>query len=137
MAITFAPAKTQAVIILRRQDAVNSDQPRHSPGKAGKKKYTYRSSVNILRGGVRLWTNIHQTRHEGPPRIAAWKLSCIRRVAHLLDDAQGVGTLYKSQVRYPEGILTPRMVLLPPVNVRLLDWFKPEAERLSPRLKLP
>ncbi|KAG0728601.1 hypothetical protein GWK47_032143 [Chionoecetes opilio] len=60
-------------------------------------KYTSRRSVNIL--GVEFDSGLTYTStSRRSPRDAAWKLSCIRRVAHLLD-AQGVGTLYKSQVR--------------------------------------
>ncbi|KAG0709491.1 hypothetical protein GWK47_023840 [Chionoecetes opilio] len=47
--VTFAPDKTQAVLISRRQDAVNWDQTRHFPGR---EKNNLQESVNILGGGV-------------------------------------------------------------------------------------
>ncbi|KAG0727963.1 hypothetical protein GWK47_033522 [Chionoecetes opilio] len=56
---------------------------------------------------------------------AAWKLSCIRRVAHLLD-AQGVGNTLQVTSPLPDGILAPRMVLLPPSYLASLTGFKPE-----------
>ncbi|XP_045105429.1 uncharacterized protein LOC123500947 [Portunus trituberculatus] len=40
-------------------------------------------------------------------KIAAWKLSCIRRVSHFLD-YQGISTLYAAQVR-PLMVYAPRL----------------------------
>ncbi|KAG0715534.1 60S ribosomal protein L23 [Chionoecetes opilio] len=66
---------------------------------------------------------------------AAWKLSCIRRVAHLLD-AQGVGTLYKSQVRSLMEYSTLAWSSCPPSYLGLLDRVQARAQRLA-RLKAP
>ncbi|KAG0720009.1 hypothetical protein GWK47_007011 [Chionoecetes opilio] len=110
--VTFAPDKTQAVLISRRQDTVNWDQ--HSIILEGRRIHL-QESVSIL--GVKFDHGLTYTSHvRKVAKDAAWKLSCIRRVAYLLD-AQGVGTLYKLQVTLslPDGILAPRMVLLPPI----------------------
>ncbi|KAG0721322.1 hypothetical protein GWK47_006441 [Chionoecetes opilio] len=107
--VTFASDKTQAVLISRRQDAVNWDQ--HAILLEGRKIHL-QESVNIL--GVEFDSGLTYTSHvRKVAKDAAWKLSCIRRVAHLLD-AQGVGTLQVTSP-LPDGILAPRMVLLLPV----------------------
>ena len=60
-------------------------------------KIHLQKSVNIL--GVEFNTVLTFTNHvRKVTKDAAWKLSCVRRIAHLLD-AQGVDTLYKSQIR--------------------------------------
>ncbi|KAG0718254.1 hypothetical protein GWK47_052787 [Chionoecetes opilio] len=93
--VTLAPDKIQAILISRRQDAVNWDQ--HAILLEGRKIHL-QESVNIL--GVEFDSGLTYTSHvRKVAKDAAWKLSCIRLVAHLLD-AQGFGTLYKSQVRY-------------------------------------
>ncbi|KAG0710961.1 hypothetical protein GWK47_021687 [Chionoecetes opilio] len=90
---TFAPDNTQAVLISRRQDADNWDQ--HAILLEGRRIHL-QESVSIL--GVEFDFGLTYTSHVRKiAKDAAWKLSCTQGVAHLLD-AQGVSTLYKSQV---------------------------------------
>ncbi|KAG0726470.1 hypothetical protein GWK47_036479 [Chionoecetes opilio] len=91
----------------------------------GRKIYL-QESVNILR--VEFDSGLIYTSHvRKVAKDAAWKLSCIRRVAHLLV-AQGVGTLYKSQ---------PLAWSSCPLSyLGLLDRVQARAQRLA-RLKAP
>ncbi|KAG0715468.1 hypothetical protein GWK47_011872 [Chionoecetes opilio] len=101
---------TQAVLISRIQDAVSWDQ--NAILLEGRRIHL-QESVSIL--GVEFDSGLTYTSHvRKVANDTAWKLSCIRRVAHLLD-AQGVGTLYKSQVHSPTR---PSHVLLPLVIPR-------------------
>ncbi|KAG0725904.1 hypothetical protein GWK47_004509 [Chionoecetes opilio] len=124
----FSPDKTQAVLIFPPgQDAVNWDQ--HAILLEGRKIHLQEQSK--FRGGVLLWPHIHQPRKK-VARMLPGKMSCIRRVAHLLD-AQGVGTLYKSQVRSLMEYSPPAWSSRPRHYLRLLDFgFKPEAPRAGP-----
>ncbi|KAG0716749.1 hypothetical protein GWK47_008954 [Chionoecetes opilio] len=75
---------------------MQSTRANNTPFSWKAEKYTSRSQSH---SGVGVDSGLTYTSHvRKVAKDVAWKLSCIRRVAHLLD-AQGVGTLYKSQVR--------------------------------------
>jgi len=129
--VTFAPEKTQAALISRRQDDVDRDQLTiHLEGR----KIHLQESVNIL--GVEFDSGLTYTSHvRKVAKNAAWKLNCIRRVAHLLD-AQGVDTLYKSQVRSLMEYSPLAWSSCPPSYLGLLDRVQARAQRLS-RMRTP
>ena len=60
---------------------------------------------------------------------AAWKLSCVRRISHLLD-AKGVEVLYKSQVRPLMEYSTLAWSSCPPSYLASLDRVQARAQRL-------
>ena len=91
--VTFAPEKTQAMLITRRQ-APNIHRPALM---MDGEKMTYNSAINIL--GIQIDNGLKFTKHVREiAKKAARKLACIRRIATLLD-ANGCYTLYNSQVR--------------------------------------
>ena len=124
--VTFAPEKTQAVLISRRQNDADRDQLAiHLEGR----RIHLQESVNIL--GVEFDSSLTYTSHvRKVAKNAAWKLSCIRRIAHLLD-AQGVDTLYKSQVRSLMEYSPLAWSSCPPSYLCLLDRVQARAQRLS------
>ena len=89
--VTFDAEKTQATLFSRRQDAVN--KYKNINLLEGRNIYL-QESVNILEFGFD--TGLTFTKHvKKITKDAAWKLSCVRRIAHILD-VQGVDTLYNS-----------------------------------------
>ncbi|KAG0714935.1 hypothetical protein GWK47_013117 [Chionoecetes opilio] len=62
-------------------------------------------------------------------RKAAWKLSCVRRVSHLLD-SQGITTLYAAQVRSLMEYAPLTWSSCPPSYLSLLDKVQARAQRL-------
>ncbi|KAG0710822.1 hypothetical protein GWK47_022007 [Chionoecetes opilio] len=66
-------------------------------------------------------------------RKAAWKLSCVRCVSHLLD-SQGITTLYAAQVRSLMEYAPLTWSSCPPSYLSLLDKVQARAQRLI-RLK--
>lgn len=129
--VTFAPEKTQAVLISRRHDAVNWNQ-QHILLEG--RRVQLQESVSIL--GVEFDSRLTFTRHvRKVAKDAAWKLSCIRRLAHLLD-AQGIETLYKSQVRSLMEYSPLAWSSCPPSYLGLLDRIQARAQRLA-QLKTP
>ena len=85
-------------------------------------------SVSIL--GVEVNNTLTFTHHvRAVANKAAWKLSCVRRVSHLLD-AKGVSTLYASQVRSLMEYAPLTWSSCPPSYLGLLDKVQKRAERL-------
>ncbi|XP_045118152.1 uncharacterized protein LOC123508465 [Portunus trituberculatus] len=90
--VELAPDKTQVMLVSRRHS------PPDTPtilldGRA----LPLQASISIL--GVEMNSALTFTGHVRTiAKKAAWKLSCIRRVSHLLD-SQGISTLYAAQVR--------------------------------------
>ncbi|XP_069983709.1 uncharacterized protein [Penaeus vannamei] len=62
-------------------------------------------------------------------RKAAWKLNCVRRIAHLLD-SQGICTLYAAQVRSLMEYAPLTWSSYPPSYLGLLDKIQQRAQRL-------
>ncbi|XP_069987613.1 uncharacterized protein [Penaeus vannamei] len=62
-------------------------------------------------------------------RKAAWKLNCVRRIAHLLD-SQGICTLYAAQVRSLMEYANLTWSPCPPSYLGLLDKIQQRAQRL-------
>ena len=60
---------------------------------------------------------------------AAWKLSCVRRVSHLLD-SQGISTLYAAQVRPLMEYAPLTWSSCPPSYLGLLDKVQHRAQHL-------
>ncbi|KAG0727606.1 hypothetical protein GWK47_034285 [Chionoecetes opilio] len=104
---------------------------RHSPGR---QKNTPPGVSQHSRGGVRLWPHIHQPRQEGRQGC------CLETELHPTRRAPSgrSGSRHTLQVTspLPDGILAPRMVLLPPSYLGLLDRVQARAQRLA-RLKAP
>ena len=92
--VTLAPEKTQAMLISRRQDIANLPALQI---KLDGRTLPLHNSISIL--GVEFDAGLSFANHtKKVAKNAAWKLSCVRRISHLLD-AKGVEVLYKSQVR--------------------------------------
>ncbi|KAG0722187.1 hypothetical protein GWK47_044984 [Chionoecetes opilio] len=90
------------------------------------------TSISIL--GVEVNSVLTFTDHiRTIARKAAWKLSCVRRVSHLLD-SQGITTLYAAQVRSLMEYAPLTWSSCPPSYLSLLDKVQARAQRLI-RLK--
>ena len=123
--VSLAPKKTQMMVISRRQDAQNVNLPSI---KLDGKILPQKSSITIL--GVEIDSILSFTNHvkELATRCAK-KLSCIRRISHLLD-ASGCLTLYNSQVRSIMEYSPLLWSSCPPSYLRLLDKVQDRARRL-------
>jgi len=122
--VTFAPEKTQAMLITRRQDPLA-----HTPVlMMGGKTLAYDSDISIL--GVQIDSRLTFTDHvRGMAKNAARKLACIRRIAPLLD-GKGCCTLYHSQVRSVMEYCPLVWSCCPPSYLGLLDRVQNRAQRL-------
>ncbi|KAG0718080.1 hypothetical protein GWK47_053169 [Chionoecetes opilio] len=86
------------------------------------------TSISIL--GVEVNSVLTFTDHiRTIAREAAWKLSCVRRVSHLLD-SQGSTTLYAAQVRSLMDYAPLTWSSCPPSYLSLLDKVQARAQRL-------
>ena len=122
--VTFAPEKTQAMLITRRQ-AANIHRPALL---MDGKNLTYNSAVNIL--GVQIDSRLTFTNHVREiAKKAARKLACIRRIAPLLD-GNGCYTLYNSQVRSLMEYCPLVWSSCAPSYLELLDRIQNRAQRL-------
>ena len=129
--VTFAPEKTQAMLISRRQDVANREQL-HIQMEG--RRIHLQESVSIL--GVEFDSGLTFTSHvRKVAKNAAWKLSCVRRISHLLD-SKGVVTLYNSQVRSLMEYSPLAWSSCPQSYLGLLDRVQARAQRLA-RLKAP
>ncbi|KAG0721159.1 hypothetical protein GWK47_047009 [Chionoecetes opilio] len=85
----------------------------------GGKPVPLHTSISIL--GVEVNSVLTFTDHiQTIARKAAWKLSCVRRVIHLLD-SQGITTLYAAQVRSLMEYAPLTWSSCPPTYLSLLD----------------
>ncbi|KAG0724379.1 hypothetical protein GWK47_040699 [Chionoecetes opilio] len=108
--VSWAPDKTQTLLIsagktsptcLHRTYGLRAD---HSPLK--------RSSPIL---GVEFKAGLTFTSHaRRVAKNSAWRLSCVRRISHLLECQGGWGFLLQGSGTSPNGILPPSMVFLPP-----------------------
>ena len=122
--VTFAPEKTQAMLITRRQ-APNTHRPTLL---MDGKELTYNDAINIL--GIEIDCRLTFTNHVREiAKKAARKLACIRRIATLLD-SNGCYTLYNSQVRSLMEYCPLVWSSCPPSYLRLLDRIQNRAQRL-------
>jgi len=122
--VTFAPEKTQAMLITRRQAPLA-----HTPALVmDGMTLAYDSAISIL--GVQIDHRLTFTDHvRGIAKNAARKLACIRRIAPFLD-AKGCYTLYHSQVRPVMEYCPLVWSCCPPSYLRLLDRVQIRAQRL-------
>ncbi|KAG0710867.1 hypothetical protein GWK47_021905 [Chionoecetes opilio] len=92
--VSLAPDKTQALLISRRQDITNLPVP---DIRLEGRSHPLQRSISIL--GVEFDAGLTFTSHaRRVAKNSAWRLSCVRRISHLLD-AKGVEVLYKAQKR--------------------------------------
>lgn len=124
--VTLAPEKTQVMLISRRQDlATAAPVDIQLDGR----RLPLQGSVTIL--GVEFDNHLTFTNHvRQVAKDAAWKLGCIRRIAHLLDD-RGVVSLYKAQVRSLMEYAHLVWSSCPPSYLSLLDRVQNRAYRLA------
>ena len=122
--VTFAPEKTQAMLITRRQ-APNLHRPALL---MDGKRLSYNDAINIL--GIQIDSGLKFTNHVREiAKKAARKLACIRRVATLLD-GNGCYTLYNSQVRSLMEYCPLVWSSCPATYLGLLDRVQDRAQRL-------
>ncbi|KAG0715148.1 hypothetical protein GWK47_012632 [Chionoecetes opilio] len=127
--VDLAPEKTQAMLISRRQRPPDTPIPTIL---LGGRPVPLQTSISIL--GVEVNSVLTFTDHiRTIARKAAWKLSCVRRVSHLLD-SQGITTLYAAQVRSLMEYAPLTWSSCPPSYLSLLDKVQARAQRLI-RLK--
>ena len=123
--VTLAPDKTQAMVISRRQDINTIPAPNIQL--EGRRLYL-QDSINIL--GVEIDSSLTFTNHaKKVAKNAAWKLSCVRRISHLLD-AKGVEVLYKAQIRPLMEYSPLTWSSCPPSYLATLDRVQRRAQRL-------
>ena len=123
--VEFASGKTQAMLISRRPEPTDSAPVNL---KLGGRTLPLQESVNIL--GVEFNNTLTFTGHvKQLAKTAAWKLGCVRRIAHLLD-AKGVDTVYKAQVRSVMEYSPLAWSSCPPSHLKILDKVQRRAERL-------
>ena len=122
--VTFAPEKTQAMLITRRQEQNVYKPDLLMDGN----KLSYSCIINIL--GVQIDSCLKFTHHvKEIAKKAARKLACIRRIAPLLD-GKGCYTLYNSQVRSLMEYCPLVWSSCPPSYLELLDKVQDRATRL-------
>ncbi|KAG0712555.1 hypothetical protein GWK47_018223 [Chionoecetes opilio] len=127
--VDLAPEKTQAMLISRRQRPLDTPIPTIL---LGGRPVPLQTSISIL--GVEVNSVLTFTDHiRTIARKAAWKLSCVVRVSHLLD-SQGITTLYAAQVRSLMEYAPLTWSSCPPSYLSLLDKVQARAQRLI-RLK--
>ncbi|XP_050715616.1 uncharacterized protein LOC126998200 [Eriocheir sinensis] len=126
--VTLAPDKTQAMVISRRRDINNLA----GPGiQLEGKTLPLQDSISIL--GVGFDAGLSFTNHAKKiSKNAAWKLSCVRRISHLLD-AKGTEVLYKAQVRPLMEYSPLAWSSCPPSYLATLDRVQARAQRLIQR----
>lgn len=123
--VTLAPEKTQVMLISRRRESTNAALPDIY---LEDRRLPLQRSITIL--GVEFDDNLSFTNHvRQVARDAAWKLGCIRRISHLLDD-RGVASLYKAQVRSLMEYSHLVWSSCPPSYLGLLDRIQNRAQRL-------
>ncbi|KAG0716722.1 hypothetical protein GWK47_009008 [Chionoecetes opilio] len=127
--VDLAPEKTQAMLISRRQRPPDTPIPTIL---LGGRPVPLQTSISIL--GVEVNSVLTFTDHiRTIARKSAWKLSCVRRVSHLLD-SQGITTLYAAQVRSLMEYAPLTWSSCPPSYLSLLHKVQARAQRLI-RLK--
>ncbi|KAG0715309.1 hypothetical protein GWK47_012230 [Chionoecetes opilio] len=123
--VDLAPEKTQAILISRRQRPPDTPIPTIL---LGGRPVPLQRSISIL--GVEVNSVLTFTDHiRTIARKATWKLSCVRRVSHLLD-SQGITTLYAAQVRSLMEHAPLTWSSCPPSYLSLLDKVQARAQRL-------
>ncbi|KAG0718178.1 RNA-directed DNA polymerase from mobile element jockey [Chionoecetes opilio] len=121
--VSLAPDKTQALLISRRQDIANLPVP--DIQLEGRSLPLQRSIL-----GVEFDAGLTYTSHARKvAKNSAWRLSCVRRISHLLD-AKGVEVLYKTQVRPVMEYSPLASSSCPPSYLATLDCVQRRAQRL-------
>jgi len=123
--VDLAPEKTQVMLVSRRHSPLDTPIPTILlDGRA----LPLQASISIL--GVEMNSALTFTGHvKTIARKAAWKLNCVRRIAHLLD-SQGIYTLYAAQVRSLMEYAPLTWSSCPPSYLGLLDKIQQRAQRL-------
>nr|XP_053641009.1 uncharacterized protein LOC128694747 [Cherax quadricarinatus] len=125
--VTFAPEKTQMMIVSRHHDGnagavVRMNGTMLAPGE----------EADIL--GVKFDSKLTMKNHVvNLANKAARKLTALRRISHLLD-SRGCKILYEAQVRSHLEYAPLSWFACPPSHLRLLDRVENRARRLISRL---
>ena len=123
--VKFAAEKTQAMVISRSSDDINTFQGRL---KLGNDTIELSNSLEIL--GVQFDSKLTFEEHiKETAHKASLKVTALRRLKHLLD-AQGMMTLYKAQVRPHLEYAPLTTVSCPRSHLLLMDKVQRRATRL-------
>ncbi|KAG0715070.1 RNA-directed DNA polymerase from mobile element jockey [Chionoecetes opilio] len=124
--VSLVPDKTQALLISRRQDITNLPAP---DIRLEGRSLPLQRSISILE--VEFDAGLTFTSHaRRVAKNSAWRLSCVRRISHLLD-AKGVEVLYKAQVRPLMEYSPLAWSSCPPSYLATLDRVQRRAQRLA------
>jgi len=122
--VTLAPEKTQLMVTTQAHRPAGTA----SGITLGGRDLVRQEEIEVL--GVKINRYVSFTGHvKDMTKRAAGRLSCVRRISHLLD-ARAINTLYKSQVRSIMEYAPLTWCSCPPSYLGLLDKVQRRAQRL-------